>query len=170
MEKYLLHLYTGDGKGKTTASMGLAVRALGRGKRVVIAQFLKGIPTGEVELLKKMGAKILREDTIQKFVFQMTEQEKKQAVLKYNQLMQKAFEQSCDLLILDEVCAACSLDMIDQTILKEKIQKIKTNTEIVLTGRDPQPWMVEWADYYTEMVCHKHPYEQGISAREGIEF
>ena len=170
MKKYLLHLYTGEGKGKTTASMGLAVRALGRGKRVVIAQFLKGTPTGEVELLKKMGTKVLREDSIQKFVFQMTEQEKQDAIIKYNDLMQKAFEYSCDLLILDEVCVACSLDMINQTALKEKIQEKKNITEIVLTGRDPQSWMIEWADYYTEMLCHKHPYEQGISAREGIEF
>ena len=60
--------------------------------------------------------------------------------------------------------------MIDENFLKVKLEQCKHHTEIVMTGRDPQPWMIDWADYYTEMVNHKHPYEKGISARKGIEF
>lgn len=170
MQQPMVHLYTGEGKGKTTAAMGLALRALGNEKKVIIVQFLKGMPTGEVVLLEKMGATVLREDSIQKFVFQMNPQEKQAAKQAYNALLQQALEFSCDVLILDEICAACTLNMIDENFLKVKLEQCKHHTEIVMTGRDPQPWMIDWADYYTEMVNHKHPYEKGISARKGIEF
>ena len=76
MEQGLLHLYWGDGKGKTTAAMGLALRALGTGKRVVIVQFLKGGNSGEIPLLAQLGAEIYRGKAGQKFVFQMTPEEK----------------------------------------------------------------------------------------------
>ena len=76
MKQGCMHLYWGEGKGKTTAAMGLALRALGRGRRVVILQFLKGSDTGEVPLLRQLGAQVLRCPAGQKFVFQMNEEEK----------------------------------------------------------------------------------------------
>ena len=170
MNKGLLHLYTGDGKGKTTAAMGLAFRALGCGKSVVVVQFLKGTPTGEVIMLKQAGVKVFREESIVKFVFQMTEQEKKDAQKKYNQLLQDAIQEPADLLILDEACAACELKMVEESLLQQVVLNRNPNTEVVLTGRNPANWMIEAADYYIEMKCHKHPYEQGIPARKGIEF
>ncbi len=170
MKTGCLHLYAGEGKGKTTAAMGLAFRALGCGKKVVVVQFLKGTPTGEVSVLRQAGAKVLREESIVKFVFQMTDSEKQQAQKKYNALLRQAMEEPADLLILDEACAACQLGMVEEALLKEAVLQRNPAMEVVLTGRNPAAWMVEAADYYTEMKCHKHPYEQGIPARKGIEF
>lgn len=170
MEQGLVHLYAGDGKGKTTAAMGLALRALGNKKRVTVVQFLKGMPSGEVDLLHQLGATVYRAENITKFVFQMTEREKIEAKAAYTQLLQQAACQPTDLLVLDEACAACALEMVDVQMLKDVIQKRPEGLELVLTGRDPAQWMIEAADYYTEMCCRKHPYEKGIAARKGIEF
>lgn len=170
MEQGLVHLYAGDGKGKTTAAMGLALRALGNKKRVTVVQFLKGMPSGEADLLHQLGATVYRAENITKFVFQMTEREKIEAKAAYTQLLQQAACQPTDLLVLDEACAACALEMVDVQMLKDVIQKRPEGLELVLTGRDPAQWMIEAADYYTEMCCRKHPYEKGIAARKGIEF
>ena len=170
MEQGLVHLYAGDGKGKTTAAMGLALRALGNKKRVTVVQFLKGMPSGEVDLLHQLGATVYRAENITKFVFQMTEREKIEAKAAYTQLLQQAACQPTDLLVLDEACAACALEMVDVQMLKDVVQKRPEGLELVLTGRDPAQWMIEAADYYTEMCCRKHPYEKGIAARKGIEF
>ena len=98
----LLHLYYGDGKGKTTAAMGLALRALGSGKRVVIVQFLKGGQSGEIPLLEQLGATVYRGKAGQKFVFQMNEAEKAATRTLQNQNLAAALAQPCDLLVLDE--------------------------------------------------------------------
>ena len=98
----LLHLYYGDGKGKTTAAMGLALRALGSGKRVVIVQFLKGGQSGEIPLLEQLGAVVYRGKAGQKFVFQMNEAEKAATRALQNKNLAAALAQPCDLLVLDE--------------------------------------------------------------------
>ena len=98
----LLHLYYGDGKGKTTAAMGLALRALGSGKRVVIVQFLKGGQSGEIPLLEQLGATVYRGKAGQKFVFQMNEAEKAATRDLQNKNLTVALAQPCDLLVLDE--------------------------------------------------------------------
>ena len=92
----LLHLYYGDGKGKTTAAMGLALRALGSGKRVVIVQFLKGGQSGEIPLLEQLGATVYRGKAGQKFVFQMNEAEKAATRALQNQNLAAALAQPCD--------------------------------------------------------------------------
>ena len=102
MERGLLHLYWGDGKGKTTAAMGLALRALGSGKRVVIVQFLKGGKSGEIPLLEQLGAKVYRGKAGQKFVFQMNDAEKAATRALQNENLRAAMAQSADLLLLDE--------------------------------------------------------------------
>ena len=131
MEQGLLHLYWGDGKGKTTAAMGLALRALGSGKRVVIVQFLKGGQSGEIPLLAQLGAKIFRGKGGQKFVFQMNEAEKAAA----RAVLERPAAQEC-----------------------------------VLTAHKAPQWMLDAADYSTEMKCCRHPYQKGIKARKGIEY
>lgn len=107
----LLHLYYGDGKGKTTAAMGLALRAMGSGKRVVILQFLKGGKSGEVPLLEQLGAKVYRGKAGQKFVFQMNEAEKEATRQLQNANLTAAMADPADLLILDEAGSAWELDM-----------------------------------------------------------
>ena len=140
----LLHLYYGDGKGKTTAAMGLALRALGSGKRVVIVQFLKGGQSGEIPLLEQLGATVYRGKAGQKFVFQMNEAEKAATRTLQNQNLAAALAQPCDLLVLDEAGSAWELDMVDKDLLQQAVLHRPAGQECVLTahaapGRDPQP-------------------------------
>lgn len=170
MERGLLHLYWGDGKGKTTAAMGLALRALGSGKRVVIVQFLKGGKSGEIPLLEQLGAKIYRGKAGQKFVFQMNDAEKAATRELQNTNLRAAQQEPADLLILDEAGSAWELDMVDKELLKAVVLERPAEQECVLTAHGAPDWMLEAADYSTEMKCHRHPYQKGIAAREGIEY
>lgn len=166
----LVHLYWGSGKGKTTAAMGLALRALGAGRRVVIVQFLKGAETGEVPLLRRLGATVLRGKAGQKFVFQMDGEEKAETRRLQTENLRAALALPADLLILDEACAAWQLGMVDGELLRAAVEHKPAAQELVLTGREPADWMLAAADYSTEMNCRRHPYERGIAARKGVEF
>lgn len=165
-----VHLYWGSGKGKTTAAMGLALRALGAGRRVVIVQFLKGAETGEVPLLRRLGATVLRGKAGQKFVFQMDGEEKAETRRLQTENLRAALALPADLLILDEACAAWQLGMVDGELLRAAVEHKPAAQELVLTGREPADWMQAAADYSTEMNCRRHPYERGIAARKGVEF
>ena len=169
MSNGLIHLYHGDGKGKTTAAMGLAVRALGCGRRVVIVQFLKGGATGELEPLQTLGATFYRGKAGQKFVFQMNEEEKAATRALQTENLRRALAEPADLLILDEACAALQLGMVEDSLLRQAVLLRPEGMEVVITGREPAPWMLEAADYSTEMRCHRHPYARGVLAREGVE-
>lgn len=166
----LLHLYYGDGKGKTTAAMGLALRAMGSGKRVVILQFLKGGKSGEVPLLEQLGAKVYRGKAGQKFVFQMNEAEKEATRQLQNANLTAAMADPADLLILDEAGSAWELDMVDKALLQKAVLERPAEQECVLIAHTAPQWMLDAADYATEMKCHRHPYQRGISARQGIEY
>lgn len=170
MQQGLIHLYWGEGKGKTTAAMGLALRALGNGKRVVIVQFLKGGDSGEIPLLRSLGAAVYRGKSGQKFVYQMSEAEKAQTRDMQTENLRRALADTADLLILDEACAACRLDMVEESLIKQAVLEKPAEQELVLTGREPADWMREAADYSTEMRCHRHPFKQGIGARKGVEY
>ena len=170
MENGLLHLYYGDGKGKTTAAMGLALRAIGSGKKVVIVQFLKGGTSGEIPMLEQLGAKVYRGKAGQKFVFQMNDAEKAATRALQNENLQKAMAQPADLLILDEAGSAWELDMVDKALLKEAVLHRPAGQECVLTAHRPPRWMLDEADYVTEMKCRRHPYQKGVAARKGIEY
>lgn len=166
----LLHLYYGDGKGKTTAAMGLALRALGSGQRVVIVQFLKGGQSGEVPLLEQLGAKIYRGKAGQKFVFQMNDAEKAATRQLQNANLTAAMAEPADLLVLDEAGSAWELDMVDKELLQKAVLSRPAGQECVLTAHAAPQWMLDAADYVTEMKCHRHPYQKGIAARKGIEY
>ena len=166
----LLHLYYGDGKGKTTAAMGLALRALGSGKRVVIVQFLKGGQSGEIPLLEQLGAKIYRGKAGQKFVFQMNEAEKAATRDLQNRNLAAAMTEDADLLVLDEAGSAWELDMVDKALLQKAVLARPAAQECVLTAHAAPRWMLDAADYVTEMKCCRHPYQKGIAARKGIEY
>lgn len=166
----LLHLYYGDGKGKTTAAMGLALRALGSGKRVVVLQFLKGGQSGEIPLLEQLGAKIYRGKAGQKFVFQMNDAEKAETRALQNTNLAAAMAEPADLLILDEAGSAWELDMADKALLQQAVLQRPAGQECVLTAHAAPQWMLDAADYVTEMKCLRHPYQKGIAARKGIEY
>ena len=136
----LLHLYYGDGKGKTTAAMGLALRAMGSGKRVVILQFLKGGKSGEVPLLEQLGAKVYRGKAGQKFVFQMNEAEKEATRQLQNANLTAAMADPADLLILDEAGSAWELDMVDKALLQKAVLERPAEQECVLTAHAAPQW------------------------------
>lgn len=170
VEKGFVHLYWGEGKGKTTAAMGLAARALGSGLRVVIVQFLKSGTSGELAPLQKLGAAVYSGKAGTKFVSAMTAEEKLQTRALHTKNLQQALKIPCDLLILDEACAAWQLEMVERGLLQAAVLARPAGREVVLTGREPAPWMQEAADYSTQMLCRRHPYEQGAPARKGVEF
>ena len=170
MDRGLVHLYCGDGKGKTTAAMGLGLRALGRGLRVTVVQFLKSGNSGELAPLRDLGAVIFTGKAGTKFVSEMTEAEKTATRNLSDENLRAALETPCDLLILDEACAAARLGMVEEDLLKKAVLDRPAGREVVLTGRDPADWMAEAADYLTEMRCEKHPFRRGIAARKGVEY
>ena len=165
----MLHLYWGNGKGKTTAAMGLALRALGHGRRVVIVQFLKDGTSGEIAPLRTAGATVYACPNA-KFTWLMDENDKAQARAVSADALEKALAQPFDLLVLDEACAAVKSNILDEALLRKAAAFAKGGREVVVTGRDPAPWLQDAADYSTEMQMHKHPYTQGIAAREGVEY
>ncbi|MCI8762896.1 MAG: cob(I)yrinic acid a,c-diamide adenosyltransferase [Oscillospiraceae bacterium] len=166
----MVHLYWGAGKGKTTAAMGLALRALGAGRRVAVVQFLKGRDSGEIPLLRSLGAQIFRGKAGTKFSFQMTGAEKAETRALQTDHLRRALALDAELLVLDEACAAWQTDLIDRDLLRAAVLDRPEGREVVLTGREPPEWMREAADYVTEMRCHRHPFEQGVPARRGVEF
>lgn len=174
MEQGLIHIYCGNGKGKTTAALGLALRCAGSGNKVLIAQFLKSRPTGELTSLKYVpNIEIMRGKEIMKFTFQMSEEEKKQVLLEHEQLfdcvVEMCEEGKIDLLVLDEVIGACNTGVFNMARLIEFMKNKPCSMELVLTGRDPKPELIELADYVSEIKKVKHPYDKGIPARTGIE-
>lgn len=170
MDKGLVHLYWGDGKGKTTAAFGLALRMLGSGGNVAVVQFLKDGQSSELEPLRQLGARVYSGQPGTRFFSQMTPEERQAVRARHDDLLHQALSQPCDLLVLDEACAACRLGMVDEELLRHGVLDRPEGREVVLTGRDPAVWMIQAADYSTEMRCHKHPYQQGITARKGVEY
>ena len=170
-----VHLYCGDGKGKTTAAVGLAVRFAGRGGKVVFAQFLKDGTSGECRALAKLETvTMLAANPVRKFSFQMTEGEKQHTA----DAVQRTFTAATDyaaregagLLILDEVCAAVSCGFLDEQAVLDFLDGRPDTLEVVLTGRDPSEALCARADYITELVKRRHPFDDGVTAREGIEW
>ena len=165
----MLHLYWGNGKGTTTAAMGLALRALGHGRRVVIVQFLKDGTSGEIAPLRAAGAAVYACPNA-KFTWLMDEADKAAAREASARALGQALAEPFDLLVLDEACAALKSGILDEALLRRAVAFAKNGREVVLTGRDPAPWLQEAADYSTEMRAHKHPYADGVAAREGVEY
>ena len=165
----MLHLYWGNGKGKTTAAMGLALRALGHGQRVVVVQFLKDGTSGEIAPLRAAGATVYACPNA-KFTWLMDEADKAEAREASARALGQALAEPFDLLVLDEACAALKSGILDEALLRRAVAFAKNGREVVLTGRDPAPWLQEAADYSTEMRAHKHPYADGVAAREGVEY
>lgn len=174
--KGLVHIYTGDGKGKTTAALGLGLRARGRGLKVLMVQFLKGAPTGEMYCLKTLepGFVLHRGKETKKFTWEMNAEEKIQTAAEQCGIFEYAANEAArgewDLLILDEALGAISSGMLDKDAVMQFIKGKPENLELVLTGRGAAPELIALADYVSEIRAVKHPAEKGINARKGIEF
>ena len=161
----LVHIYCGDGKGKTSCAAGLALRAAHSGMQVVILQFLKDGTSHAMQAL----AAVLAGKVCEPFFWNMTDQEKTATRRLHDELLDKAAALPCDLLVLDEACAAVNLKLVDTDKLRALLDR-SDRPETVLTGRDPADFLLDRADYITEMVKRRHPFDKGIPAREGIEF
>ena len=170
----MIHIYCGDGKGKTTAAFGLCLRAAGRDWGVVIAQFLKSGESGErVSMGRIPGIKLLDVPKTIKFTFAMSEEEKGEAARDCLRLLSEAareLEAGTKLAVLDECCAAVSTGLLPLEELLSFLDRWGGEREVVLTGRDPAPALLERANYVTEMKKIRHPYDAGGEARVGIEW
>lgn len=169
----LIHIYCGDGKGKTTASVGLTVRALGGGKKVLFTQFFKNGNSGEVKSLKTFeNLTYMKAEKTFGFFFKMNDEEKLQAKEYFTKLLEEVIEKSkdYDMLVLDEIISSYNHDCIDREMLLNFCKENKNDIEIVMTGRNPAPELEEIADYISFVQKVKHPYDKGIKARKGIEF
>lgn len=168
----LVHIYCGDGKGKTTAAVGQALRCAGGGGRVLFFQFLKSNVSGERSALGSIDGIELRDGPDDmKFVWNMTDEEKAGAREYYT----KRFRELCaeagdfDMLVLDEVIPALKYDFVPAEELLEFLRSKPDGLEVVMTGREPEKKLVELSDYVTEMKKIKHPFDRGVAMRKYIE-
>ncbi|NCA98885.1 MAG: cob(I)yrinic acid a,c-diamide adenosyltransferase [Clostridia bacterium] len=171
----LIHIYTGNGKGKTTASVGLTVRAHAHGLRVLFVQFLKNGLSGEIGILRQLdNVRVLSGQADMKFSNQMEEDDK----IRTRQMHEEFFAAAVvaarageiDLLVLDETFGALATGLLDSDEVYNFLVTKPSALEVVLTGRDPDPRFLALADYISDVQCIAHPYEKGILAREGIDY
>lgn len=186
----MIHIYEGDGKGKTTAAAGLALRAAGHGIPVVFAQFMKNGSSGEIKALGMLpGVRVIMADRFFGFVSRMSEAEKAEIRESYVRLLSdirtmafegisgtgavdernEDYECRC-LVVLDEVLYAVKYGLVTEELLLDMLDQMPTGVELILTGRDPSAEVAGRADYITHIGKVKHPYDKGLAARAGIEF
>jgi len=171
----LIIVNTGPGKGKTTAAMGTALRAVGNGMKVLMLQFLKGSwHYGELDAVKAFGDKFIMKQMGRGFVKvggAETDPEDIRLVEEAWQEAQQAINSGqWDLIILDEINYAISYGMLDPGKVVETLKRKPEQVHVILTGRNAHPTIVELADTVTEMKQVKHAYEKGVMAQRGIEY
>lgn len=171
----LIHIYTGNGKGKTTASVGLAVRAHAHGLQVMFVQFLKNGLSGEIGILRQLqNIRVYSGQADMKFSNQMDEDDKSRAKALHEHFFQTAVaavrKGEVDVLIFDEVFGAIATQLLDTDEVYEFVRTKPANLEVILTGRNPEQRFLDLADYISNIQCLAHPFEKGILAREGIDY
>ncbi len=167
----LLHIYCGDGKGKTTASIGLAVRMAGAGMKTAFVQFMKGGETAELETLKLIPSiTVMRCDREYGFYRTLSENDKKELAACHDKLLETVFSGGFDAVILDEFNFAYKYSLLDRDRAESLIFGKLPDCEIIITGRDPDKRFLDAADYISRIECVRHPYQKGINARKGIEY
>ena len=170
----LIHIYCGDGKGKTTASIGIAIRSISYGYNVLFCQFLKSGESSEVKVLCKYpNCRVEVGEGLKGFVKDLTKEELHKVIDNNNNILEKAInlcgEGKCDILILDEIIATVNLQLIDYNKLIGFLKNKPRNIEVIMTGRNPNSELVNLADYISEIKKIKHPFDKGIYARNGID-
>jgi len=172
----LVHIYTGNGKGKTSAAVGLGVRACGRGLKVLMVQFLKGVETGEMFTIRRLEPDFVlyRGVPLEKFTWEMSNEELEIAKNVQNDIFTFAVKAASsgkwDIIILDEIIAAVNIKLLEREEVISFIRSKPDSLELVLTGRDAPTEFIELADYVSKIASVKHPMDKGIYARKGIEF
>jgi len=171
MKKGYIQVYTGNGKGKTTAALGLALRAVGAGLKVFIAQFMKGIEYSELHAIERFADSVtLKQYGRSSFIHDIPDQED---IDRANLGLQEASEAiqsgKYDIVILDEANVAIHFQLFSVQKLLTLMDEKPDHVELVITGRYAPPQVIEKADLVTEMCEIKHYYQQGVTARRGIE-
>ena len=168
--KGLVHVYTGDGKGKTTAALGLAIRAVGQGMKVAFIQFVKGLPCGEHFFAQQYNPF----EIVQISVGESFKKSKEQLSLEAQQTLDYAEQEilsgKYDLVILDEIFVALNQGLITVKQVLDLLDSKPGSVELVLTGRKAPPEIIQRSDLVTEMLMIKHPFTEGTSSRRGIEY
>lgn len=171
----MIHIYCGDGKGKTTAAIGLAVRAAGCGMKVLFARFLKNEDSGELRVLDSIPEiEVLHLKRSYGFFNTLSEETKAEVRQMYGELWDRIRKKvsggQFQMLVIDEFMAAYRYELIDRADAIEFLEGKPEALEVVLTGRDPSPKLISLADYVSEIQKVKHPFDQGILARRGVEY
>ncbi len=174
----LIQIYCGEGKGKTTAAIGQAVRSAGCGLSVVFVRFLKTEGSGELSVLKDIsGITLIPCRKSFGFFWKMSEEQKLEAAKVYEAMLRQAEEaalksakENDTVLVMDEIIATYRHGMIDRESFLSFLRTRPENLEIVMTGREPAEELLSLADYVSEIKKVKHPFDKGIRARKGIEY
>ncbi|MBI4317097.1 MAG: cob(I)yrinic acid a,c-diamide adenosyltransferase [Chloroflexi bacterium] len=168
----LVQVYTGAGKGKTTAALGLSIRAVGHGLRVFIAQFMKGVTYGELRTLLGIPNITIRQFGSSHWIIpgQIKEEDKQLAFAGFERACEAISSGQYDLAILDEINVALSFGLLPLGPILDLIATKPLQVELVLTGRNAPREVIDLADLVTEMVPIKHPFQKGVPARRGIEW
>jgi cob(I)alamin adenosyltransferase len=171
----LILVNTGNGKGKTTAALGLGLRAWGQGFKVLVVQFIKGNwKYGELQAAKALGPNFVIRQMGEGFVRKATDDDKEAHRLAAEEALQQARQEIAskqwDMIILDEINYAIKFGILSLEAVLELLEAKPEALHLVLTGRDARPEIIDKADLVTEMKEIKHPYKKGIKAQKGIEF
>jgi cob(I)alamin adenosyltransferase len=170
-DKGYIQLFTGNGKGKTTAAIGAAIRAAGDGKTVFIGQFVKGMHYSELESLKLIPQIQVQQFGLDCFIIKKPAQKDIDAAQKGLETVTDVIKKnSYNMVILDEICIALHYKLLPIKAIVKLLNEKPTEMEIILTGRDASKELIKKADLVTEMREIKHYYNEGIQARKGIEF
>jgi len=173
-EKGLIQIYTGDGKGKTTASIGQAIRAKGHKFKVCFVYFFKNpkdFPYGEVELLKGLGIEVVNfVPQHPHFYKNISPEQIREECLKAIESIKEIFQKGYDMLILDEILITIRDGFLKEEEILDLLEKKPESLEIILTGRGATKKVIERADLVTEMKKIKHPFNRGVKGRKGIEY
>lgn len=165
----MIQCYYGNGKGKTTAAVGQAIRMAGADKKVLFLQFLKDGNSSEIKMLEKCGIKVLFAKMPQMFI-DMHDPEMIKQVSRLETELFEQIDENYEGIVLDEILDAIALSLLNEGMVYDRIVSLKKDHEIILTGRMPSHKLKPILDYSSEIKKHKHPYDQGVKARIGIEF
>lgn len=169
----LVQVYTGDGKGKTTAALGQALRAIGRGLNVYMAQFVKGQETGELSAAAMLSPHlVIRQFGLGRFIIGRAPNTEELAMAQqgWTEVVNAIQSDQYDIIILDEISHGIRVGLINLELVLQIINKRPRHIELILTGRNMPTEITDAADLVTEMVALKHPFDQGVESRKGIEF
>lgn len=180
----MIHLYSGDGKGKTSIVAGMAVRMAGAGKQVLFTQFMKGNESSEIKILESLPqVTVWKPEREFGFYKYMTDKDKLEITEFHNEILRKVLDTLNQykeieaegsgpelLIVLDEITYPCRCELVDENLLKQILDGVPEVVELAMTGRNPKAYMLKNCDYWSELSMKKHPYEKNVVARFGIEY